>query len=612
MPYARIDEVFEFHGNVQAKISMYLRPGDVKYEHTYGQVPIIPPEGYPGEVGAMGRPVDIDHYKAWRERLPKEWKHVPFNNHYVYADPDVTEVELQALIDFHLPNFYEAWKLDRIPGGMRRGWDVKHRIRPLRYEEVDEPKIFALRKAQCEQKAKFLKTLNISALSLGEGKTFPATEIDIGADASSRGADFIPEYTIVGLDNTANDTGTIDTFDIWAAEEMGGTKAGTFHGAGTDYTPRDVETIGTVTVPTNQTPQSFTGLDCDVTSGDFAGIYCDTGKIEADISGFAGIYYKSGDQFGAGEQTYTSSAGQAMSLYGSGETAVQTISEAGAIASLEAFGTHQLNFTIFPSGIASLESIGTAILAGPITVSGIASLEAFGTHRLDFTILPSGITSLEAFGTHIISITISPTGIASLEAFGTHRLDFTITITGITSLEAFGTAIAAGPITVDTGIASLEAFGTHRLDFTMLPSGITSLEAFGTHQLNFTILPSGVASLEAFGTSVFTLYILPGGIASLEAFGTPHLIIVVTPSGTLGYTIEVRTTAGVLLAIYENAFGISLTEQLNKPPMLDFSLPADDSKITHLDPDNEIWLRNYETGTLIEKFLMGRRRDVRS
>lgn len=79
----------------------------------------------------------------------------------------------------------------------------------------------------------------------------------------------------------------------------------------------------------------------------------------------------------------------------------------------------------------------------------------------------------------------------------------------------------------------------------------------------------------------------------------------------LGYTIEVRDSSGNLLVILENATGISLVEQLNRPPMLDFRLPADDSKISHISPDNEYWLRNYETGVLVKKFLISRRRDTR-
>ena len=321
--YARIEPsgCGEFHGNVKVRFAFYLEPSDVKYEHTYGQVPIIPPEGYPGEVDAMGSPFDIDDYNVWIKGLPKKWQLVPFHNHFVYVDPDVAEAELQSLMAFHLPNFYEAWKLDRIKGGMRRGWDVRHRVRPLRYEEVDKPEIFALRKAQCKQKAEALKTLSISVSSIGKGETFLATEIFIGATAIERDEFYSYAYTLIALDNPANGTGTIDTIEIWAETQMEGTKAGTFNGSGTDYTSRDVEVIGTVFVPSNQTPQSFTGLDCDVTSGDYIGCYNISGYIEKGSNGLVGVYYKSGDQFGAGEQPYSLLADDIMSLYGTGETA---------------------------------------------------------------------------------------------------------------------------------------------------------------------------------------------------------------------------------------------------------------------------------------------------
>lgn len=72
-----------------------------------------------------------------------------------------------------------------------------------------------------------------------------------------------------------------------------------------------------------------------------------------------------------------------------GYTAPQTISDAGGIASEEAFGTPTVTGpnqpqTISPDGIASLEAFGTAIITSPgvpqtISPSGIASLEAFGT-----------------------------------------------------------------------------------------------------------------------------------------------------------------------------------------------------------------------------------------
>jgi hypothetical protein len=82
-------------------------------------------------------------------------------------------------------------------------------------------------------------------------------------------------------------------------------------------------------------------------------------------------------------------------------------------------------------------------------------------------------------------------------------------------------------------------------------------------------------------------------------------------SSTLNYIIEIRDNSGNLLATLENARGINLVECLNRPPMLNFNLPSDDAKISYISPDNEIWLRNYETGTLIKKFLINRQSETR-
>lgn len=147
--------------------------------------------------------------------------------------------------------------------------------------------------------------------------------IDIGPDAIDRTATGVPDYTDIMLDNPANDTGTITKNEIWAANSLGGCKTGTFYGTPPNFTPRDYETIGDVTAGSKQT---FTGLDCDVTAGDYIGVYYSDGNLEAHTSGYAGIYYKALDQFGAGQQTYTLAAGDAESIYGEGETVAEGIS----------------------------------------------------------------------------------------------------------------------------------------------------------------------------------------------------------------------------------------------------------------------------------------------
>ena len=77
------------------------------------------------------------------------------------------------------------------------------------------------------------------------------------------------------------------------------------------------------------------------------------------------------------------------------------------------------------------------------------------------------------------------------------------------------------------------------------------------------------------------------------------------------YIIEVRDSSGDLVSILENAYNISFTETINEPATLDFNLPADDSKVSGIVLANELWLRNYSTGTVVMKFRLALRRDAR-
>lgn len=141
--------------------------------------------------------------------------------------------------------------------------------------------------------------------------------IDVGPGATGRSSYYIT-YTFLCVDNPANDTGTLDTIEIYASSVMSGTKVGTFYGSSTSWTPRDYESIGTVSSGSKQT---FTGLNCDVETNDLLGVYFSSGNIYADKSGYSGLYAKSGDQFGAGTQKYTLVSGDAVSIYATGATA---------------------------------------------------------------------------------------------------------------------------------------------------------------------------------------------------------------------------------------------------------------------------------------------------
>ena len=326
MAYAILDKsgCIERKGNVKVRLDFYLESDDPRYSDTYLQIIDVTSAeylaGYPGKVDAEGNPLDEVAYQAWLDSLPRVWQLVPFHSHFVHLAPDFTNEDIKAEITFHLPNFYKAFqeKWDEVNGGMRHGWASETRIKPTDYSKSESAEDYAFRVVQCQARIDELVEFSFKPEAIGEGKEYPATEIDIGPGAIDRISSWPPLYTVVDLANPANDTGTIDTFEVWALTTMDGTnKVGTFHGSGTNYTNRDGEVIGTVTSGAKRT---FTGLSIDVTTGDFAGIYWSAGDIEPDTSGGANIYYKSGDQFGTGEQTYILASGYAISIYGTGET----------------------------------------------------------------------------------------------------------------------------------------------------------------------------------------------------------------------------------------------------------------------------------------------------
>ncbi len=143
--------------------------------------------------------------------------------------------------------------------------------------------------------------------------------IDVGPGTADRNTVWTTEYTVFDLANPANGTGVLASFDLWFRDAAAGVVVGVLYGSGTTYTSRDSETIGNVASGSKQT---FSGLDCSVVTGDFAGLYYLTGKLEMEDAGGAGIYRDSvrENTFGAGAKTYVLVADQILSIYAEGET----------------------------------------------------------------------------------------------------------------------------------------------------------------------------------------------------------------------------------------------------------------------------------------------------
>jgi len=780
-----------WHGGlVKLRIDMFLEPDDARYDERHTLVPVIPESGYPGLVDKEGSPVKQSDYDLWLEKLPHIWRDDPFHCHFLRFEPDVSQDTVEAAINHHIPNFYKAWteEWDKIPGGMRHGWDVATRTkalgRPRRYDKEFTLLELGTRPAECQAKLGLIVASNLSIRSTDIGEIFPATPIDVGAAATDRNTVWGSNYTVVCKANPANDTGWLDTAELYAVATTSSVTVGTLYGSGTTYTPRDSEVVGIVEAGAKRT---FTGLVIDVESGDYIGCYHDTGGgLELSDTG-SDIYYKSGNQWAAGSQTYTLFSNYDLSCYGTGDTepppvaptvttqavddissttatgngnitatgganadhrgvvygktskgdpgdtsytatdydgyvdesgsfgtgafdrsltsldddttyyvrayahnsagysygaevnfdtvVVQTINSITGIATVEGLGGPQVNLWTHPDGVTSVEGvggpqvdlhiqsisgigtiegiggpvviagivdaggigtvegIGSLILAGPIIASGIATIQGIGGPQIDLHIQGlTGIATVEGLGAVVVAGPIIASGIATLEGLGSHQVNLHIQgITGIATVEGLGAVVVAGPI-IASGIATVEGLGAVVVAgpiiatpvisaegvggpqvnlWILLPSGIGTVEGIGSPQVNMWIHAGSVASVEGIGSPQVNMWIHATGVDSVEGLGTPFLTTYATLAAALGYTVEVRDSSDKLVSILHKAYEIGLVEELNRPPMLDFMVLADSDTLTNINRDNQIWLRDYDTGTLLYKFILSRRRDVR-
>ena len=67
------------------------------------------------------------------------------------------------------------------------------------------------------------------------------------------------------------------------------------------------------------------------------------------------------------------------------------------------------------------------------------------------------------------------------------------------------------------------------------------------------------------------------------------------------YSIEIHTSAGALVQVLGNTFNAFLTEAINAPKILTFSLPATDPKLHFVTKATELWAREVVGDTVIAK-----------
>jgi hypothetical protein len=203
--------------------------------------------------------------------------------------------------------------------------------------------------------------------------------IDIGAGASNYGSYRNGGYTTVCQTNPANANGVLTSFEVWLSDPGGGSaKMGSFSGSDSNYTMRDYETLGSVTANSKQT---FTGKNCDVSSGDYIGYYNAAGTLRVENTGGSGNYWYNGDGFTT-PCSYNHDSNYKNALYATGVTIPDAPTDVSATDNL----TDKVTIT-WTAGTG--ETGGHRVYRDRVDISGVV---AHGTATYDDTTAVAGTT----------------------------------------------------------------------------------------------------------------------------------------------------------------------------------------------------------------------------
>lgn len=117
-------------GFLKVRIDLYSELGNKTYPIHYVQVPVIPLEGYQGEVNEEGSPVNVDDYNGWIESLPKIWQLNPCLCHFIKVNPDISLLELSV----KLREFFDAKTLLELD-------DALSKFETLRVQQIMRTKL---------------------------------------------------------------------------------------------------------------------------------------------------------------------------------------------------------------------------------------------------------------------------------------------------------------------------------------------------------------------------------------------------------------------------------------------------------------------------------------
>jgi len=217
-------------------------------------------------------------------------------------------------------------------------------------------------------------------------------------------------------------------------------------------------------------------------------------------------------------------------------------------------------------------------------------------------------TLIKALG---LSKTVALDAILGVSAFVTVDLDALIVARDLESIsvDALLKGLATKTISLDAYIKAINLVESVNLDMLIADVGLTKtvaldaiLKGIEEQTVDLDAILKGIAT-----TSV-SLDAIIGGLFATISLDT--ILFKALPPNRI-YTIEIRNGDGDLLAILENAHGISYEQIINSPHALTFNLPAVDSKVSNILLANEYWLRDNQTDTVIRKFKLQHKMDSR-
>ena len=122
-------------GLVQIRLSMYLDINDYGYAKHHVQVSVIPEEVYKGDLSD----------------LPKVWQNNPFHNHFIFAEPDITDKEILDIAEEYLKKAFSFWEKDQ---------QLSLECTPV----IFDPSPSAAKLFACNEKVQYLRTTELIRL----------------------------------------------------------------------------------------------------------------------------------------------------------------------------------------------------------------------------------------------------------------------------------------------------------------------------------------------------------------------------------------------------------------------------------------------------------------